>query len=146
MKGGSFHLPPPGQSLPPWLPTFFYRFNEQLSLYSNVFEKTPIYTEGNLELPLWNVFKALHPSEYEELSIEYLPIIKIHNGASSFGLIAPSILGQERIKVLRNSAIKKASMDSGQIFGYGLTDPVTVVLDIDHLIAMVWHIIRFFQH
>jgi chemotaxis protein histidine kinase CheA len=103
----------------------------------NVFEKTPIYTEGNLELPLLNVFKALHPTEYEELSMEYLPIIKIINGPSSFGLVAPSILGQERIKVVRNSAIKKASMDSGQIFGYGLTDPVTVVLDIDHLMAMV---------
>jgi len=86
---------------------------------------------------LLNVIKALHPSEYEELSMEYMPIIKIVNGPSSFGLVAPNILGQERIKVVRNSAIKKASMDSGQIFGYGLTDPVTVVLDLDHLMAMV---------
>jgi two-component system chemotaxis sensor kinase CheA len=102
-----------------------------------VFNETPIYTEGTLELPLLNVFKALHPSEYEELSMEYMPIIKIDDGTSSFGLVAPRIIGQERIKVVRNSAIKKASMDSGQIFGYGLTDPVTVVLDLDHLMAMV---------
>jgi two-component system chemotaxis sensor kinase CheA len=102
-----------------------------------VFAKTDMYTEGDLELPLLNIFQTLHPSEYDRLPMDYLPIIKIDNGSSSFGLVTPKIRGQERIKIDRSSVHKKVSMDTGLIFGYGLTDPITVVLDVDQLMAMV---------
>ncbi|HDY86750.1 MAG TPA: hypothetical protein ENH82_01385 [bacterium] len=99
--------------------------------------ETPIYTEGSLKLPLLNFFEAIHPSEYKKVSMEYAPIIKMTSGDSSFGMVVPKIIGHERIKIDRNSTTKTASLADELIFGYGLTDPITVVLDVDKLVTMV---------
>ncbi|MCP4155455.1 MAG: hypothetical protein GY757_47465 [bacterium] len=102
-----------------------------------VMGKAPLYTEGNLEVPLLNVFPFLHPGEFTDLSMDYLPIIKIGEKHSNFGLVVPSVLGQERIKIDRRKIVKGIVQDSGLVFGYGLTDPITVVLDLDYLHRMI---------
>ena len=48
-------------------------------------------------------------------------------------LLVPGIIGQERINIDRSKKIKRAINESGLVFGYGLTDPITIVLDLDHL-------------
>ncbi len=52
-------------------------------------------------------------------------------------VIRPKIVGHERIKIDRNTTTKTASLAEELIFGYGLTDPITVVLDVDQLVTMV---------
>jgi hypothetical protein len=69
--------------------------------------------------------------------MEYAPIIKMTSGSSSFGMVVPRIIGHERIKIDRNTTTKTASLAEELIFGYGLTDPITVVLDVDQLVTMV---------
>lgn len=99
--------------------------------------ETPIYTEGDLKLPLLNLFEAIHPLEYKKVVMDYSPIIKITSDSSCFGMVVPKIVGHERIKIDRNNTTKTASLAEDLIFGYGLTDPITVVLDVDQLVAMV---------
>jgi hypothetical protein len=47
--------------------------------------------------------------------------------------VVPSILGHERIKIDRRKTLKKVVDNKGLVFGYGITDPVTVILDLEYL-------------
>jgi len=105
--------------------------------YVNSILKTKIiYTEGTLELPIINLFKYIHKNEYQDSSIDYMPIIKIGIGKMAYGIVVPKIKGHERINIDRRKSIKKAALDQGIVFGYGLTDPITIVLDLDYILNL----------
>ncbi len=100
---------------------------------NRVMGENPVYTEGDLKLPLLNLFGYLHPGEYKDMSLDYLPVIKVGSGKTLMGIVVPAILGHERIKIDRRKVLKKVADTNGLVFGYGLTDPVTVVLDLEYL-------------
>ncbi len=100
---------------------------------NRVLGKTTVYTEGDLELPIINLFKHIHKYEYNKIKMDFLPIIKIGSGKSAYGLVVPGIKGHERINIDRRKNIKKAVLDEGIVFGYGLTDPITTILDLDYI-------------
>ncbi len=104
---------------------------------SNLLDKTALYTKGNLKLPLVNLFIELGHKEYFQKSIEFMPIIRIGKDKDQFGIIVPKILGTERIKIDRRREFSSLIQDEGLVFGYGLTDPVTVVFDIDKIRDMI---------
>ncbi len=100
---------------------------------NSVLKKSTIYTEGNMELPIIDLFKHIHKDEYKDNKIDFLPIIKIGIGKNSYGIVVPRIKGHERINIDRRKNIKKAVLDEGVVFGYGLTDPITIILDLDYI-------------
>jgi len=104
---------------------------------SNLFGKTSIYTKGDLKLPLINLFPELEHPEYFGKSIKFMPIIRVGKDMDQFGIIVPKILGTERIKIDRRKSLNSVVGDSGMVFGYGLTNPVTIVLDIDYIRTMI---------
>ncbi|MCP4213308.1 MAG: hypothetical protein GY765_01570, partial [bacterium] len=99
----------------------------------NVMGETPMYTEKNLTFPILDAMKLLHPDQYGERSLDLYPIIKIGEGTETFGLVVPKVMGHRRIKIERRRGLKKIVLDDGAVFGYGLTNPVIVVLDLDYL-------------
>lgn len=104
---------------------------------SSMFGKTSIFTKGDLKLPLINLFLELEHQEYFDRSIEFMPIIRVGKDMDQFGIIVPKILGSERIKIDRRKSLNNVVDDSGMVFGYGLTNPVTIVLDIDYIRGMI---------
>lgn len=98
---------------------------------------TSMYVSESGEFPLLNLFPQLHPDEYAGMSMNLLPIIQIGRGEEAMGFVVPQIYGQERIKIDRRRNLRRLTRDDGLIFGYGLTDPITMVLDLDFLKGMI---------
>jgi len=101
-----------------------------------ILKKQKVYTEGDLELPIIDLFKHIHKNEYKNNKMDFLPIIKIGIGKNAFGIVVPKIKGHERINIDRRKSIKKTVLDEGIVFGYGLTDPITIVLDLDYISSL----------
>lgn len=101
----------------------------------NLFAETMVYSAPDGEFTLLNLFALLHPAKYSGSSVEDLPIIRFaaDNGGQPFGIIVPNVFGQERLKIDRRKAVSRLTANQGMVFGFGLTDPVTIVLDIDYL-------------
>jgi chemotaxis protein histidine kinase CheA len=104
---------------------------------NNLLGRTAMYTKGDLTFPLVNLFVELEHEEYYDRSTQFMPIIRIGKDKDQFGIIVPKILGTERIKIDRRKSFNSLTGDSGLVFGYGLTNPVTIILDIDRIRNMV---------
>ncbi|MCP4716436.1 MAG: hypothetical protein GY868_15050 [Deltaproteobacteria bacterium] len=102
-----------------------------------VFGENPIYSKGDKSIPLLPVLELLHPEEYCGKKYDYCTIIKTGSNGSGFGLVVPKIYGHRLIKIESRKTVKKLFDDRGVVYGFGLTDPITVVLDLDYLHAKI---------
>jgi len=101
-----------------------------------IFDRGLLYEHaGEGQFFLLDIMGILHPDLPPDPSHTGKPIITIGNGHDRFGLLVPHIFGQERINIDRRRIIRQASGNPDLVFGFGLTDPVTVVLDLDRLRA-----------
>lgn len=89
--------------------------------------KSPVYTEGDNNFPILDVMVNLHPG-YSHAE-QQPTIIRIGENGQAYGFIVPEVKGHRKLKIERKKAMRRVVMDNGVVFGYGLTDPVIVVLD-----------------
>ncbi|MCP4716386.1 MAG: hypothetical protein GY868_14800 [Deltaproteobacteria bacterium] len=103
------------------------------SRYINTIANKPVYTEGAVPVPLINLIGRYHPNDRTAGQDSCRRIIKIKGKKRSFGLLVPTVFGHQLIKIERDNTLSKLVNQSGSVYGYGLTDPITVVLDLDYL-------------
>lgn len=108
----------------------------QEHLVRRVMGQTPVYTGNGQSFPVLHVLNLLHPEEYDEKNIDLLPIIKIRNENTVFGLIVPQIHGHQRLKIERRRSLKRVMGHDNLVFGFALSDPLLVVLDSEQLQAV----------
>lgn len=104
---------------------------------SHVLGKTPVYTEKNLTLPVIDIFDYLYNENGLAAESRIKSIIVVGSSNGRYGIIVPEIKGQERLNIDRSSKLKTMVKDEGIVFGYGMTDPVTVVLDLDYVTNLI---------
>ena len=96
----------------------------------------PVYTDDGPPFPVLDVMERLHPGSRRNGGLQ--TIIRIREGGAAYGLIVPTILGHRKLKIERKKGLRAVVLDNGVVFGYGLTDPVIVVLDPEHLKSLVF--------
>jgi chemotaxis protein histidine kinase CheA len=98
--------------------------------------KHRFFVNENLTLPLLDVLELLHPAEYNNHHLANYSIIKITNNFP-MGLIVPEVFGHRRIKIERSKELRRIMGDKGVVYGYGLTEPPTIILELDFLESVI---------
>lgn len=95
---------------------------------------SPVYAEasGIPAYPILDLTPAVGGLRVNGESPEGI-VVRITDKSGTFGLLVPEVLGHRKLKIDRKKSVRRIVLDDGIVFGYALTDPVLVVLDIDHL-------------
>lgn len=94
---------------------------------------TTIYAGEGRPFPLLPVMALLYPEEPSFKSLKGHTIIHLAGEKGDFGIAVPEVFGHRRMKVERKKAWDTVIGPSDVVYGYGLTNPVTVVLDLEKL-------------
>lgn len=92
---------------------------------------SPVYDGEGGAFPVLDLMRRLIPDyNYKKAKAT---IIRIGEDGNPYGLVVPTVKGHRKLKIERKKGMRRVVADDGIVFGYGLTDPVIVVLDPENL-------------
>lgn len=102
----------------------------------SVLATTRMFTGTGHPFPILPIMSYLEPGNHDEVSLKGYTIIRLVGEHGEYGIAAPRVFGHRRMKIERKKTWDKAIGRSDIVYGYGVTDPITVVLDLEKLEAL----------
>lgn len=92
---------------------------------------TRMYTGTEHPFPIIPIMAVLYPDEPAFKNLKGNTLIRLVGEQGEFGIAVPQVFGHRRMKIERKKSWDVVIGPSDIIYGYGITNPVTVVLDIE---------------
>jgi len=99
----------------------------------SVLAKTSIFTGTEHPFPVLHIMSYLGGEIMGGPAPQRHTVIRCVGEKGEFGLAVPEVFGHKRMKVERKKSWAAVLGKSDIVYGYGMTNPITVVLDLEKI-------------